>query len=98
MGLAGMTDADGLIRLAVLERLAVESQWVDVSRLCVAVVDGIVSLRGELDDRADADALAWELVSLSGVSDVEVSGLQFRFEPDPQPNRHEGVRGTGGRP
>jgi osmotically-inducible protein OsmY len=78
-----MTGTDGLIRGAVLERLAVESQWVDVSEVRVEVVDGIVTLKGELDDRADADGLAWELIRLPGVSDVEITGLRFRLEPDP---------------
>jgi osmotically-inducible protein OsmY len=91
-----MTGTDGLIRGAVLERLAVESQWIDVSGLGVEVADGVVSLRGELDDRADADGLAWELIRLPGVSDVEITGLRFRFKPDPYPTRQEGGWLDGG--
>jgi osmotically-inducible protein OsmY len=94
-----MTDADRLIRGAVLELLAVESQWIDVNELGVEVTDGVVSLRGELDDRADTDGLAWELISLPGVSDIEITGLRFRFEPDPYPypTRQEGGWLDGGR-
>jgi osmotically-inducible protein OsmY len=91
-----MTGADGLIRRAVLERLAVESQWIDVSALGVEVADGVVSLTGDVDDRADADGLAWELIRLPGVSGVEITGLRCRLGPDPHPTRHEGGWGAGG--
>jgi osmotically-inducible protein OsmY len=87
-----MTAAEGLIRRAVLERFAVESQWIDVSPLSVEVGDGMVSLRGELDDRADALGLAWELTRLPGVSDVEITGLRFRLEPDPRGQWRAGDR------
>ena len=71
------TDRDDLIRLAAIERVAAQSQWMDVSRLKVDVSDGVIRLSGELDQRSEAEGLAWDLLRLGSVTGVSLSDLRF---------------------
>ena len=79
--------SDDEIRGAVLTEVFLHVLWIDAGQVDVSVTDGIVTLRGVVDQRSTAEIRERLVHRLDGVVDV-VSALEHRVDDG----------GVGGRP
>ena len=85
------SDAD--ILSDIVEGVIKGSMWLDPTSVKVAVEDGVVRIRGEVDRRSDVEILGRLTLSVEGVIGVE-SSVTFRFDDrqvaPPREQRFEG--------
>ncbi len=82
---------DAEILTDVVERVIRGSMWIDLTTLEVAVDDGVVRMRGQVERRREVEIIATLTRGVEGVMDVE-SSLTFRFDDrgvqPPKEQRH----------
>ena len=85
------SDAD--ILSDIVEDVIKGSMWLDLQSIEVAVEDGVVRMRGEVNRRSDVEILGRLTLSVEGVIGVE-SSVKFRFDDrhvvPPREQRFEG--------
>jgi CBS domain-containing protein len=80
--LAVFLRSDAAIRTEIVEDVLVGALATDPSRVAVDVVDGVVTLTGELDTRTDAEVAVALTSRTDGVVDV-VDGLSWQVQDRP---------------
>jgi CBS domain-containing protein len=80
--LAVFLRSDAAIRTEIVEDVLVGALATDPSRVAVDVVDGVVTLTGELDTRTDAEVAVALTSRTEGVVDV-VDGLSWQVQDRP---------------
>ena len=72
--------ADEQIRRELVEEVITQTLWMDPKPIDVAVSEGVVRLRGEVERRSDVRILTELATSLDGVVAVDAGDLSYRYD------------------
>jgi CBS domain-containing protein len=82
--------ADADIRREIIDEVVIRTLWMDPRSFETCVLDGVVTLSGEVDRRSDIDILTGLIRGVDGVIGVK-SELDFKYDDSPPPGRWRAI-------